>query len=185
MPDDTSGQGCSWNRRPNEAPLDDEIDRLIRRFGSKTALIEEIRRRRGRRGAKPHKDLPHLLEMARLVERARIQRKGDPQLGRAAGIIADRQNRKPGRERQAVVKRWKRKFLKFEHILLVMNALSDSTDYMDEAKQLLLNTEIPRHEKLLPIINLLHDALDHLDSAIRRSKLIASSGHNSTNYVRL
>jgi hypothetical protein len=83
----------------DELLLEDEIDRLIQRFGM-PAIIAEIERRKrhhAKRGAKPQKNAVYLFEMARIIYspqggyQPRVQGK-KLQIGRVARIIADRQN---------------------------------------------------------------------------------------------
>jgi hypothetical protein len=96
----------------DQSPLKNEIASLILRFG-KPAVIEELARisREGRRrGPKPQKDYSNLIDMARIIDHAEFTVKKDFPIGRAARIIADRQNCKPGKERDATIKRLKRKF---------------------------------------------------------------------------
>jgi hypothetical protein len=111
----------------DELLLEDEIDRLIQRFGM-PAVIAEFERRKKRHhakpGAKPQKNWVYLIEMARIIYspyQPRPERK-KLQIGRVAGIIADRQKPKSRSKREvlkrkALIKTWKRQFLIHENFL--------------------------------------------------------------------
>jgi hypothetical protein len=99
-------------KREHRVPL--SVARLILRFG-KPAVIEELERisREGRRrGAKEQEDYADLYEMSRIIAHAEYMGTKDFPIGRAARIIAERQNYKPGNRRNAKVKTLKRKLKK-------------------------------------------------------------------------
>jgi hypothetical protein len=121
----------------DEPLLEDEIDRLIKRFGMPAVIaVIERRKRRPRRGAGPQKNAAHLFEMARIIYspisegglaeyQPRLQWKG-PQIGRVAGIVADRQNPKSPKEREALIKTWKRQFRRYHDLLTIVTVLNRS-----------------------------------------------------------
>jgi hypothetical protein len=113
-------------KMPDELLLEDEIDRLIRRFGKPAVMAEFERRKRhhAKRGAKPQKNAVYLLEMARIIHSYPGQKR--PQIGRIAGIIADRQKPKSRCEHEALIKTWKRQFLRHQHLLRLVELITSS-----------------------------------------------------------
>jgi hypothetical protein len=124
----------------DELLLEDETDRLIQRFGKPAVIAEFERRERhhAKRGANPQKDGAYLFEMAQIIYSQQgalaesllgFQGKR-PQIGRVAGIIADRQNPKSRKTRDALIKRWKRKFRRsYENPLAI--AIVEIIDTLD------------------------------------------------------
>jgi hypothetical protein len=125
----------------DELLLEDEIDRLIKRFGELAVITEIERRKRRRRGAKPQKDAVYLFEMARIIyspisegglAKYQLGPQGEkPQIGRVAGIIADRQKPKSRSKREvlkrnALIKKWKRQFRRYHDLLTIVTVLNRS-----------------------------------------------------------
>jgi hypothetical protein len=135
---------------PDEVLLEDEIDRLIRRLGMPAmmdriiqcfgaedipAMIAELERRKKRhhakRGAKSQKNAVYLFEMARIIYspqgwyQPRFQGK-KLQIGRVAGIIADRHNPKSPKKREALIKTLKRQFFSHRNLLRRVGRLDTS-----------------------------------------------------------
>jgi hypothetical protein len=177
---------------PSDPAQKDEIDRLIRHFGSKAALIEEIRKRKGRLGPKPQKDVTHLIEMGRILNEARVREQLTLEIGRAAGMVADQQHRNE-KDRKAAVKRWKRKFRKLENIYLTIAHINAAVAYYkaaanftSQAASLLRATKIPPENEMTLA---LAEAGRGYDEAMRAlgllDNIVASGGHNLTNYIPL
>jgi hypothetical protein len=115
------------------------IDRMIQCFGAEDipAMIAELERRKKRhhakRGAKPQKNAVYLFEMARIIYspqagyQPRFQGK-KLQIGRVAGIIADRQNPKSPKEREALIKTLKRQFFSHRNLLRMAVVVLDTSD---------------------------------------------------------
>ena len=116
---------------------------MILRFG-KQAVIEELERisREGRRrGAKEQEDDSNLYEMARIIAHAEYMGTKDFPIGRAARIIAERQNYKPGNKRNAKVKTLKRKYKKYSIAYISIKNMSVVEELLSEVlSQLMART---------------------------------------------
>jgi hypothetical protein len=176
---------------PDELLLEDEIDRLIQRFGMPAMIAEIERRKKRRRGAKPQKDAVYLFEMARIIysptriiyspisEGGLAEHQPGPQwkklqIGRVAGIVADRGNSKSRNEREALIKKWKRKFRRYQDLLTIVTVL-DQSDIQSMLSSLQFDIEL-LDERLTPIWVMMNAAITKALTGPAMAKKLATAG---------